>query len=177
MDEAFLGEIRPISFPFAPRGWAFCNGQLLPINQNQALYSLLGTQFGGDGRNTFGLPDLRSRIPIGTGQLQGGGNYVQGQVAGTETVTLIGAQMPQHNHQVSATLNVSNSADEQKPSSQLPALGTINQYSDGAANVTMGGSIGGSTAPAGGSQPHENRQPYLAINYVIALQGLFPSRP
>jgi microcystin-dependent protein len=177
MDEAYLGEIRPISFTFAPRGWAFCNGQLLPINQNQALFALLGTQFGGDGRTTFGLPDLRSRLPIGTGQLQGGSNYVQGQMAGTEGVKLTSAQMPQHNHQVAATLNVSNSADEQKPNSQLPATGTLNQYSNGPANVAMGGSLGGNTTPVGGSQPHENRQPYLAINYVIALQGLFPSRP
>jgi microcystin-dependent protein len=176
MDEPYLGEIRPISIAYAPKGWAFCAGQLLPINSNQALFSLLGTTFGGNGVQTFGLPDLRSRVPVGTGSLSGGSNYMQGQIGGSESVTLQGAEIPQHSHPFTGTLQTSADQDDGNPNQMLPAIGTLNQYSNGAANATMAGTVSGNTAPVGGNQNHENRQPYLALNYVIALQGIFPSR-
>ncbi len=175
MDEAYIGEIRPISFPFAPKGWAFCSGQILPINQNQALFALLGTQFGGNGVTTFGLPDLRSRIPVGSGQLAGGSNYSQSQTGGSETVTLLQTQIPTHTHTLTGTLQSSDSAEYSDPTNHLPASGERAQYSSGAANAPMA-AITGTTANAGSGQGHENRQPYIGINYVIALTGLFPSR-
>jgi microcystin-dependent protein len=176
MDEPYLGEIRPIGISFAPKGWAFCNGQLLPLAQNQALYSLLGTTFGGNGQTTFGLPDLRSRIPVGAGQGPGLSPYTQGQVGGTEQVTLLATQLPQHTHPFTGSLQTSPDQDEGNPNQQLPAVGTLNQYSNGTKNTAMGGTISGTTTSIGGSQGHENRMPYQTLNYVIALVGIYPSR-
>lgn len=176
MDEPYIGEIRPISFTYAPKGWAFCNGQSLPINQNQALYSLLGVQFGGNGTTTFNLPDLRSRVPVGTGQLAGGSSYAQGTGGGTESVTLTQNQMPTHMHPFTGSLQTSDSAEQVSPANNLPAAGGFSQYVSGPSNTIMGNIISGSTTNAGSGQGHENRQPYTALNYVIALVGIYPSR-
>jgi len=174
MDEPYIGEIRPISFHYAPKGWALCAGQLLPINQNQALFSLLGIQFGGDGRTTFGLPNLMGRVPVGTGQLADGNNYTQGTTGGVEQVQLLQSQIPAHQHTVTGTAQTTSSQDETSPSGQLLGPGILNQYSNGPANAQMAATTG-QTASLGG-QPHENRAPYVAVNYVIALTGIYPSR-
>lgn len=168
--EPYIGEIRPIAFAFAPKGWAFCTGQLLPIAQNQALYSLLGTTFGGNGQTTFGLPDLRGRIPVGLSA-----NYVQGQQGGVENVTLATAQVPAHTHGVTGTLQTSDSPEADTPVNNLPAAFGRKQFTDGAANAPMA-ALTGTTGSVGGNQAHSNRQPYLAINYAIALVGIYPSR-
>jgi microcystin-dependent protein len=175
MDEPYLGEIRPIAIAYAPKGWAFCTGQLLPIAQNQALFSLLGTTFGGNGQTTFGLPDLRGRIAVGTGQLPGGSTYIQGQQGGQENVTLTTTQIPAHTHAVTGTLQTSDSPESDTPVSNFPASSGRPQFTNGAANAPMA-TLAGTTNSAGGTQAHPNRQPYLAINYVIALVGLYPSR-
>ncbi len=170
MSEPFLAEVKLVGFNFAPRGWAFCDGQILPINQNQSLYSLLGTTYGGDGRTTFALPDLRGRAPIHTG----GGHQLGGK-SGEETHTLSGNEMPQHTHGLIAT---NDAATAPGPGGNLPAQvgsGTDFIYSNG--TEPLGQSLAsGSILNAGGGQAHENMQPYLALNFVIALQGLFPSR-
>jgi len=158
---------------FAPRGWAFCNGQLLSISQNTALFSILGTTYGGDGRTTFGLPDLRGRVPIQPGQGPGLSNYVLGQKAGTENVTLTQNQLPSHNHAVNAVAEGGNQAS---PEGNLPAVestGTSKDYSDAAATSQMNPGMVGNT---GGNQPFSVVQPYQCVNYIIALQGIFPSR-
>lgn len=182
--DAFLGEIRLMSFGFEPRFWAECNGQLLPIAQNQALFALLGTYFGGNGQTTFGLPDLRGRVPLSAGNSYTG-NYTQGQNGGEETHTLIANEMPQHLHTVAA---YNGSADSGTPATQpgpntvlaqayaVPTGGgttPVNRYSTASATITLAASEIGA---AGGSQAHENRQPYLAMNYCICTQGVFPSR-
>ena len=176
MDEPYIGEIRPISFNYAPTGWAFCNGQTLPIAQNQALFAVLGTTYGGNGVTTFGLPDLRSRIPIGSGQLAGGTNYTQGQTGGAEQVPLGATNLPQHTHLLTGTIQTSDSPESGDPTNNLPATAGRSQFSSGAANATTGTVNGTTTASTGSGQSHENRMPFVAINYVIALQGIFPSR-
>ena len=165
--EPFIGQLMCVGFNFAPRGWAMCQGQLLSIAQNSALFSLLGTTYGGDGRVTFGLPDLRGRSPIGMGQGPGLQNYVQGEMVGSESVTLIGSQMPIHNHLVSCA---SGDPADTSPVGTVPAGGA--SYSPTANNVMNQNMI----QPSGGSQPHENRSPLLALNWIIALEGVFPSR-
>jgi microcystin-dependent protein len=175
MDEPFIGEIRPISFNYAPKGWAFCNGQLLPINSNQALFSLLGVTFGGDGRTTFALPDLRSRVPVGTGQGPGLANYLQGQQAGTESVTLTADQMPAHTHPVTGTMQTAEIGEANSPKNSF-LTGDANAQYGTPANATMGATVKGTTTNIGSGQAHENRQPVLGLNYVIALSGLYPSR-
>lgn len=178
--ENFLGELRLMSFSRAPRGWAFCQGQLLQISQNKALYSLLGTAFGGDGLNTFGLPDLRGRTLVGQGKSPSGTGYSVGQVSGQEQVTLSGDQMPAHKHALNATLNIGGEADATTPENSFPATATDpvnNAYTTGGTPVLMGAALNTPTvAGAGGSQPHPNQQPYLTLNYAIALVGIFPSR-
>lgn len=166
MAEPFLSEIRIFSFSFPPKGWAFCNGQLLPINQNQALFSLLGTTYGGNGQTTFALPDLRGRLPVHTA-----GNFVLGQKAGAAVHTLTTSEMPQHKHLVNAS-----SADGAlaTPINNFWGSNSERPYGADTANLTAMNAAG--TANTGGSQPHENRMPYLALNFCIALQGLFPSR-
>src|SRR5215207_7920775 len=165
MGEPFLAEIRIMSFNFAPRGWALCNGQLLPINQNQALFSLLGTMYGGNGQTTFALPDLRGRTP-----LHMGAGYTEGQAAGQEAHTITLSEMPAHNHFVQATSAQGNTDD---PSGNLLATTNAAKFG-GFANLTT---LQPSTITnAGGSQAHENRQPFLVLYMVIALQGVFPSQ-
>jgi microcystin-dependent protein len=166
MSEPFLGEIKLMSFNFPPRGWALCNGQLLPINQNQPLFALLGTTYGGDGRNTFGLPNLQGRVP-----LHFGNGFVQGQMAGEAAVTLVYSQMAIHTHIASASTV--------QPPTQPAATGNLwcgnssASYSNQAPNTTMAPAA---VSPAGGSQPHQNLSPYLVVSFCIALQGIFPSR-
>ncbi|MCP5424476.1 MAG: phage tail protein [Gammaproteobacteria bacterium] len=171
MSEPFLAEIRMVGFSFAPRGWAFCDGQILPINQNQSLYSLLGTTYGGDGRTTFALPDLRGRTPIHVGSSDGGNlGYDLGFKSGEETHTLSVYELPQHTHTVKASQN--------EPTSPVPTnnvLGaSLNElYADPSNLVAL---QSGTVANVGGGQAHDNMQPFLAVNFCIALQGLFPSR-
>ena len=176
MDEPYLGEIRPISISYAPKGWAFCNGQSLSVNQNAALFSLLGTTFGGNGSTTFNLPDLRGRVAVGVGQLAGGSSYPQGQQSGSPSVALASGQIPAHQHGFSAALQACNDATETSPANMLPAVGSLSEFSTGPANTTMGGTIMGNTSSVGSGQPHDNQQPYLALNFVIALQGIYPTR-
>jgi microcystin-dependent protein len=165
MSDPFLGEIKLLSFGFAPRGWALCAGQLLPINQNQALFSLLGTQYGGDGRVTFALPDLRGRVPVHIG-----GGIVPGQSAGAESVTLTTAQMPSHGHARASSLQATSvNASASVPAGQ-PRRG-VARYTNAGAPVVLNGA-----GVAGGGQPHPNTQPTLVLNFAIALQGIFPSR-
>ena len=169
MTEPFLGEIRLFPYNFAPRGWAFCSGQLMSIAQNTALFALLGTTYGGNGQTTFGLPDLRGRVAVSSGQGPGLSFYNLGQQAGTETVTLTQSEMPMHSHLVNATLNDQNNSS--RPSGAfLTAGNTYNATPDGTVMAPQ------MIQPSGNSQPHSNIQPYLALNYCIALEGIFPSR-
>jgi microcystin-dependent protein len=163
--EPFIGEIRLVAFNFAPKGWAICAGQLLPINQNQALFALLGTTYGGDGRTTFALPDLRGRVPVGAGQPPAGSDYQLGATGGEETVALKTRQLPSHGHAVHAS---SAAGTTKSPATAYPARGGA--YSAGH-DVRMKAAMIGRT---GGGESHENRPPYLSLNYVIALQGIFP---
>ena len=164
MATGFIGEIRIYAFGFAPRFWAQCNGQSLPIAQNQALFSILGTTYGGNGVTTFNLPDLRSRTPFHTGT-----NFSLGQVGGSENVTLISNQMPQHNHLMNAN---SGAPTTGSPAGNFVAQSPSNAYS-ATANTTMNAADIGN---AGGNQPHSNLSPYLTLNICIALSGIFPSR-
>lgn len=164
MAEPFLSEIRIMSFNFAPKGWATCNGQLLPINQNQALFALLGTTFGGDGRVNFALPDYRGRTPIHVGN-----GHTLGERGGEQAHTLSIAEMSTHVHRAEAT---SANADAAAPNGTL--LGVSNNLYTAAANLTALNP--GTLANAGGSQGHNNLQPFLTLNFCIALQGIFPSR-
>jgi microcystin-dependent protein len=180
MAEPFLGEIRLVGFNFAPVGWALCAGQILPINQNTALFSLLGTTYGGNGTTNFALPDLRGRAALGFGQGPGLSNYDLGQSTGTETVTLTVGQMPAHSHLVGANAAnatvASPSGADLAQSLEPSGRGTpVNTYSTPpmTAKVTLDPTT---VQPSGGSQPHSNIQPVLAMNYIIALQGIFPSR-
>ena len=166
MSEPFLAEIKIISWNFPPKGWAFCNGQLLPINQNQALFSLLGTTYGGNGQTNFALPDFRGRIPVHMGS-----GFAEGQKGGEEFHTLNVAEMPAHNHIVSAS-TVADSANTNAPTNNFPTTDPINAYR-AASNTTLAPL---SVSNVGGSQPHENRQPFLVLNFIIALVGIFPSR-
>jgi microcystin-dependent protein len=169
MSEPFLGMIAIYGFNFAPRGWAMCNGQILPIAQNTALFSLLGTTYGGNGQTTFALPDLRSRVPIHVGQGPGLSNYDLGQQSGTENVTLTVNTIPGHTHTFAPPCS-SQAASSTKPSSLVPSAGgTYNNAPDG----TMGA---GTTGATGGNQPVPIIQPILALNFCIALEGIFPSR-
>jgi len=169
--DPYIGQIMMVGFNFAPRGWALCNGQLLSIAQNTALFSLLGTYYGGDGRTTFGLPDLRGRMPIHQGQGSGLTNRTIGQPGGEETVSLSSTQMPQHTHLVAAQSGPGNSTN---PTNNYPAASSArdNIYSN-TANTTMNAQM---DAPSGGGQPHDNMSPYLTINFIIATEGIFPPR-
>ena len=177
--EPFLAEIIMFGSNFAPRNWALCDGQLLPINSNQALFSLLGTTYGGDGRTTFALPDLRGRTAIHPGQGPGLSSYRLGQKGGAERVTLTVNQMPSHTHAATATAHASSTrGNDSDPTGNIMAVKSrTNIYSNVAPDVTMkAASVTVSNANTGGSQAHENRMPYLAINHIIALVGTFPSR-
>lgn len=170
MTEPFLGELRAFGFNFAPNGWATCSGQLLPISQNSALFSLLGTYYGGDGMVTFQLPDLRGRVSVGIGAGPGLQPYEPGETGGTESVTLTTAQIPGHNHPVAS----SSTPTSKNPSGNVPAVTTASASYGSSTDQAMGASMIG---VVGGGQPHENRPPYLGINWCIALQGIYPSRP
>ncbi len=169
MTEPYLGEIRNFGFNFAPVGWALCQGQLLSISQNSALFSLLGTMYGGNGVTTFGLPDLRGRMPLGFGQGPGLNNYVQGEAAGSETVTLLGTQMPSHNHTVAG----SSTPTGKSPAGSVPAFTSAGASYGTAQDLSMSQTMIGFS---GGGQPHDNMQPYLVTNWCIALEGIYPSR-
>lgn len=165
MAEPFLSEIRLMSFGFAPQGWALCNGQLLPINQNQALFSLLGTTYGGDGRVNFALPDLRSRVPIHMGA-----GHTLGEKGGQEAHTITISEMPTHIHTASGSSTAGNAATVgSHVLAKTPAL----IYTPPAALTTLQADA---IANLGGSQSHENRQPFLVLNFCIALIGIFPSQ-
>jgi microcystin-dependent protein len=173
MSEPYLGEIRMGGFNFAPRGWAFCNGQILPIAQNTALFSLLGTTYGGDGQTTFALPDLRGRVPMHWGSGPGLTPRVIGEASGSETVTLITTQIPQHTHLMNTTASVGGQLSPNGNFLGAQARGGSSVYSATADGTTLSASAIG---VAGGSQPHDNLQPYLAVTFIIALNGIFPSR-
>ncbi|HYG57717.1 MAG TPA: tail fiber protein [Symbiobacteriaceae bacterium] len=164
MAEPFLGEIRLMSFNFPPKGWALCNGQFLPINQNQALFSLLGTTYGGNGQTTFALPNLRGRAPMHMGD-----GLTLGQAGGETAHTVTVNEMPQHGHSVQASGNEATASRPRNAtwaaSTALPYSGQINQAMNPATVTSVGG-----------SQPHNNMQPYLTISFCIALQGIFPSQ-
>lgn len=167
MSTPFLAEIKIISWNFPPKGWAFCNGQLLPINQNQALFSILGTTYGGDGRVNFALPDLRGRVPI----YQGPNFNTLGQKGGEEFHTLIQQEMTQHIHFANATTNNANTGT---PTNNYLAGVPTFAYRTSISNLTT--LLPATVTNTGGSQPHENRQPFLVLNFIIALQGIFPPR-
>ena len=168
MAEPFLSEIRIMSFAFAPKGWALCNGQLLPINQNQGLFSLLGTTFGGDGRVNFGLPDLRGRLPIHVGS-----GHTLGERGGEQAHTLSVAEIPTHTHVLSASSNVATTNDQSVAPAKMLAQSTGTEMYSPATNLVAMASNAVSTV--GGSQAHLNMEPYLVLNFSIALQGIFPS--
>ena len=172
MSDCYLGEIRMVSFPYPPRGWAFCNGQILPIAQNQALFSLLGVSFGGNGVTSFQLPDLRGRMPLHPGTSPSG-SFVSGQRGGEEATTLTQGQMPMHIHQMGATTALGSAVS---PTGALPAK-------KGRLGRDMFAPLGNlttlhpaSVATAGASQPHPNMQPFTTLNFAIALSGIYPSR-
>ena len=174
MADPFVAEIRIFPFNFAPRGWAWCNGQLLPISQNTALFSLLGTTYGGDGKSTFALPDLQGSAPMHPGQGPGLSLHDLGEIGGSETVTLLESEIPSHSHTLRANADF---ADVQTPSNarSIARSQNANAYKDpsGQPQVVMSPSA---LAPAGGDQPHNNMQPYLTLYFNIALQGVFPPR-
>jgi microcystin-dependent protein len=165
MAEPFLSEIRLFSFNFAPKGWALCNGQLLPINQNQALFALLGTTFGGDGRVNFALPDLRARVPIHVGD-----GFTLGERGGEQAHTISTAELPQHIHQLNGSTTASGGTDN--PTGNFVGSAS-NLYHTPASPTAMNP---GTIANRGGSQAHLNMQPFLTLNFGIALQGIFPSQ-
>jgi len=166
MSEPFLGEIKIISWNYPPKGWAFCSGQFLPINQNQALFSLLGTMYGGNGQTTFALPDFRGRVPMHIGS-----GFTQGERAGEYAHTVTQSEMPQHIHFLQCTNNVG--TDPNPGSGVILSKSVANSYGPATGLVAMNAN---SVGPVGGSQAHNNTQPYLVLNFIIALQGIFPSQ-
>jgi microcystin-dependent protein len=177
MATPFIAQVTLFPFNFAPKGWATCSGQLLPISQNTALFSLIGTFYGGDGRSTFALPDLRGRVPNGMGQGPGLSPYDIGEVAGAESVTVLVSQLPAHSHALQAT---SAAGTTNSPSNALLAQGvggssrgrfTVNTYASSGTSATLT-----PLPPVGGNLPHNNMQPSWVLNWCIALQGIFPAR-
>ncbi|HEU0130072.1 MAG TPA: tail fiber protein [Mycobacteriales bacterium] len=166
MSQPYVGDIRIFAGTYAPAGWAFCNGQPLPISENEVLFQLIGTTYGGDGQETFNLPDLRGRLPMHQGS-----GFTLGEMAGTEEVTLTTQQIPVHNHAFLATTAL---AIETGPAGNVPAQGTsIQLFVEDATDVQMAASM---VAPTGGNQPHTNLHPYLCVNFIIALYGVFPTQ-
>jgi microcystin-dependent protein len=175
MTDPFLAEVRVVGFNFPPRGWAQCNGQVLPISQNTALFALLGTMYGGDGKSTFALPNIQGQAVLGPGQSPGTSDYVEGQAAGSQAVTLLNSEMPVHNHGAQASID---DAQFQAPAPDRALAysnpGYAYQTNSSQNLVTMNPQT---LSVAGGSLPHNNMQPYLVLNFIIALQGVFPPRP
>jgi microcystin-dependent protein len=171
MADPFVAEIRPFGFNFAPTGWAQCNGQLLPISQNTALFSLLGTYYGGDGKSTFALPNLQGNAPMNQGQSDGTSSRFLGETSGSESVTLLQSEMPAHSHSLNA---VESPASARQPPGQMFATGeAMSFYKTGQPSTSMSPTGIGLN---GGNQPHNNMQPFLALNFCIALQGVYPPR-
>jgi microcystin-dependent protein len=168
---AYIGEIRIFAGNFAPAGWMFCEGQLIPISENDTLFAVIGTTYGGDGQETFALPDLQGRLPVHQGTGKGLGAYVLGEAAGVEEVTLNQQQIPTHTHALMGSLNQASATD---PTGNLLAKPDKNLYrpEPGSVSAMATQSIG----PAGGNQPHTNFQPYLCMNYIISLFGIFPTQ-
>jgi len=165
MAQPYLGEIRMFAGNFAPAGWMFCEGQLLPISEYETLFNLIGTTYGGDGQNTFGLPDLRGRVPMHFGN-----GYILAETGGVETVTLTAAQIPAHSHPLLATGNLANDSNASghlagQPTSFFPYLNAVPAVPMSAQSITA----------VGGSQPHDNFQPYLCVDFIISMFGIFPS--
>jgi len=182
MSEPFLGEIKMFGGNFAPRGYALCNGQIMSISQNAALFSILGTTFGGNGVQTFGLPDLRGRAPIHWGQGPGLASYVLGQIGGVENMTLTINQMPAHTHAL--TVNVTVNPDDATvgvPTGNVLAIpntaaGAVNAYTPPAGGSANLGGVNATIGNTGNGLPYDNHPPYLAVSFIIALNGIFPSR-
>ena len=172
MGQPYIGEIRMFGGNFAPAGWAFCNGATMPISENDALFTLIGTTYGGDGQETFQLPNLQSRVPLHSGTAKSGTTYVIGETGGVENVTLNTQQMPTHTHPMTASLNPGIAGNAQ--GNIICSSPSINLYIEGEGpdNVMNNGVVG----PVGGSQPHENLQPYLCISFIISLFGVFPTQ-
>jgi len=178
--ENYIGEIRIFPGNFAPEGWFFCSGQLLSISEYETLFVLLGTTYGGDGVTTFAVPNLQSRAVVGMGQGPGLSNYAQGQMAGQESVTLLSTQIPPHQHPVTATLQAHTGTPTQdSPEGAYFGDGGGRSYgpNNNSTKLAAGSLASPQVGPAGGSQPHPNTQPSLAINYIIAWQGIYPSQP
>ena len=170
--DPFVAEIRIFPFNFAPKGWAFCDGQLLPLSQNTALFSLLGTTYGGDGKSNFALPDMQGNAPMHPGQGRGLSLHDLGETGGSETVTLLQSEIPSHNHTVAVSVG---DGTDQTPlgGKYATGVGGISQY---AAATSLSPLSSNAIAPTGGDQPHNNMQPYLTLNFCIALQGVYPPR-
>jgi microcystin-dependent protein len=168
MSQAYVGEVRLVGFNFAPVGWAICGGQQIPISQNETLYNLIGTTYGGDGQSVFNLPNLLGRIPIHQGS-NGTNTYTIGQTGGAETVTLVTSQYPAHNHTVMAA---DSSANLPSPNNNVVAIGP-KIYSAASPTTAMSGNM---ITPSGSSGPHNNLQPFQALNWIIALYGVYPSQ-
>jgi microcystin-dependent protein len=173
MADPFVAEIRIFPFNFAPKGWAWCNGQILPISQNTALFSLLGTTYGGDGKSTFALPNMEGNAPMHPGQGPGLSLHDLGETGGSETVTLLESEIPSHSHSFNAVGGFNGTNND--PTNQCPAKGDAGllPYTPSGPLLPMAFQA---IAPAGGDQPHNNMQPYLTFNFNIALQGVFPPR-
>jgi microcystin-dependent protein len=171
MGQPFIGEIRIFAGSFAPAGWAFCNGQLMPISENDALFTLIGTTYGGDGQETFALPDLQGRLPLHQGQGSFGTTYLMGEKAGVEQVTLTTSQIPAHTHPLVATTAAGAAASPLN--AVLAASGSSNVYRPGPGAAALSNQA---VSAAGGSQPHTNMQPYLCVDFIISLFGIFPTQ-
>jgi microcystin-dependent protein len=173
MSEPFVAEIRMFAGNYAPVGWALCNGQLIPISQNTALFSLLGTTYGGDGKSTFALPNLQGSSPIGWGQGNGLTDRVLGEVSGSQTVTLLQSEIPAHTHAINAYGDDPADVNQPGPQVILGATAALSLYSGAASNTTMNQQV---LSNFGSSLPHNNMQPYLTVTFIIAMQGVFPPR-
>jgi len=177
MSEPFIAEIRAFGFNFSPYGWAYCNGQLMPISQYTALFSLIGTTFGGDGVSTFGLPNLKGRAPMHWGNGAGLSSYVWGQPSGTDSVTLTQSQMPQHNHAIQVAEGAGGAGENTGTPDPTTWLGnSAHTYLDTPGAIPNTQMSPKAISATGGNQPHNNMQPYLTVNFCIALDGIYPSR-
>jgi microcystin-dependent protein len=171
MSQPYIGEIRMFGGSFAPAGWAFCDGQLMAISENDTLFNLIGTTYGGDGQETFGIPDLRGRVPIHMGTAKGGTTYTEGEMAGEESVTLSIQQMAGHNHPF--TVSTSPGSTNSPGGAVVAASPSVQMYIVDSPDNSLNQAA---MTPAGGSQPHANMQPYACINFIISLFGVYPSQ-